>query len=56
MEKYSLEMNFDCNYECIITIYLCALECRNVSNVPLYFYTDPSMPEPCAFRFSPGIN
>ena len=33
-------MKFDANYECVVTIYLCATECRNVANVPLYFYTD----------------
>lgn len=37
-DLYSLEMKFDANYECIITVYLCATECRNVANIPLYFY------------------
>ena len=39
--KYSLEMKFDANYECVITVYLCAMECRNAANIPLYFYCDP---------------
>ena len=54
--KYSLEMKFDANYECVITIYLCAMECRNAANIPLYFYCDPQMPAPCAYRFSSGLN
>lgn len=39
--KYSLELKFDANYECVITVYLCAMECRNAANIPLYFYSDP---------------
>lgn len=39
--KYSLEMKFDANYECVITVYLCSMECRNAGNIPLYFYCDP---------------
>lgn len=49
-------MGFDANYECIITVYICARECRNVANIPLYFFTDPSMPIPSAFKFSPGLD
>lgn len=48
-------MVFDANYECIVTIYICARECRNAANIPLYFYTDPSMPTPCAYKFSSGL-
>ena len=49
-------MKFDANYECVITIYLFAMECRNAANIPLYFYCDPQMPPPCAYRFSSGLN
>jgi len=49
-------MKFDANYECIITIYVCARECRNASNIPLYFYTDPTLPVANAYKFSPGLN
>ena len=30
-----LEMVFDSNYECLITVYLCATECRNAQATPL---------------------
>mmetsp|Transcript_37684 Transcript_37684/g.36140 ORF Transcript_37684/g.36140 Transcript_37684/m.36140 type:complete len:179 (-) Transcript_37684:169-705(-) len=48
-------MKFDANYECMITVYLCAQECRNASNIPLYFYTNPTYPSPNAYKFSPGL-
>ena len=53
--KYALDLKFDANYECIVTVYICAKECRNASNIPLYFYTDPSMPKPVSYKFSPGL-
>ena len=53
---YSLEMKFDANYECIVTVYLCATECRNVANIPLYFYSDPKLSPPHAYRFDSGLN
>jgi hypothetical protein len=49
-------MNFDANYECIITVYICAIECRNASNIPLYFFPDEKLPAPCAYKFSSGLN
>ena len=33
--EQELEFMFDTNYECMITIYLCATECRNASATPL---------------------
>jgi len=48
-------MRFDANYECIITVYLVAQECRSAPNMPLYFVTPPDMPASNAFRFSPGL-
>jgi len=39
----------------VITVYICARECRNAANIPLYFYTDPEMPVPCAYKFSSGL-
>ena len=39
--RYTIDFNFDANYECIITIYVCARECRNAANISLLFYTDP---------------
>ena len=32
---FFLDFKFDANYECMITVYLCAQECRNASNIPL---------------------
>ena len=54
--QYSLEMKFDANYEAVVTIYLCATECRNVSNAPLYFYSDQKILPPHAYRFDAGLN
>ena len=54
--KYSLDLVFDANYECIVTVYVCARECRNATNIPLYFFTDPNMPVACAYKFSSGLN
>ena len=53
--KFTLDLKFDANYECIVTVYICAKECRNASNIPLFFYTDPYMPKPVAYKFSPGL-
>ena len=53
--KYLLDLKFDANYECIITVYICAKECRNASNIPLFFYTDPYMLKPVSYKFSPGL-
>jgi len=53
--QYYLDLKFDANYESIITVYLCAQECRNASNIPLYFYTNPNYPSPNAYKFSPGL-
>ena len=33
--EQELEFMFDTNYECMITVYLCATECRNASATPL---------------------
>ena len=33
--QFYLDFKFDANYECMITVYLCAQECRNASNIPL---------------------
>ena len=48
-------MLYDANYECVVTVYICARESRNAANIPLYFHTDQEMPLPCAFKFSPGL-
>jgi hypothetical protein len=53
--RYYLEMQFDANFDCVISIYICARECRNATNTPLYFYTDPEMQKPEAFKFGPGL-
>jgi len=50
-----LNMRFDANYECIITVYILAQECRSAPNMPLYFVTPPEMPPSNAFRFSAGL-
>ncbi len=34
-DSYYITFQFDANYDCEITIYLCASECRNASNIPL---------------------
>lgn len=34
-KKYDIEFMFSANYECTITIYLCATECRNAPVTPL---------------------
>ena len=40
----------------MITIYLCATECRNATATPLYFYTDAQKyGPPNAYKFSPGL-
>ena len=33
--KYDIEFMFSANYECTITVYLCATECRNALTNPL---------------------
>ena len=33
--KFDLEFMFSANYECTITVYLCATECRNALTNPL---------------------
>mmetsp|Transcript_47852 Transcript_47852/g.35073 ORF Transcript_47852/g.35073 Transcript_47852/m.35073 type:complete len:221 (+) Transcript_47852:206-868(+) len=48
-------MVYDANYECLITVYFCTQECRNASNIPLYFYTNPDYPNPTAYKFSSGL-
>ena len=48
-------MQFDANYECIITIYICAKESRNAASIPLSFYSDQDMQLPCAYKFSKGL-
>ena len=35
--EQELEFMFDSNYECMITIYLSATECRNASATPLVY-------------------
>ena len=52
---YSLDMNFDSNFDCIITIHLCATEARNVANIPLYYHSDSKL-SPHAYWFSSGLN
>ena len=32
---YRLKMIFDANFECLITVYVCAVECRNALTTPL---------------------
>jgi hypothetical protein len=32
-----------------------AKECRNAANIPIYFYTEPDLPAPCSYKFSPGL-
>ena len=55
-QDQELELVFDSNYECLITVYLCATECRNASATPLYFYTDAQKyGAPNAYKFSPGL-
>lgn len=48
-------MQFDANYDCIITVSVCARECRNAANIPLYFFTCENMPPSQAFKFSAGL-
>ena len=51
-----LELMFDSNYECLITVYLGATECRNANATPLYFYTDSQKyGAPNAYKFSAGL-
>lgn len=54
--KYEMDMIFDSNYECMVTIYLCATEIRNASATPLFYYTDAQRyGAPNAFKFSAGL-
>lgn len=47
---------FDSNYDCLITVYICATECRNASATPLYFHTDANKyGPPNAYKFSSGL-
>jgi hypothetical protein len=32
---YSMDLVFDANFECLITVYLCATECRSALSIPL---------------------
>jgi hypothetical protein len=57
-EKYYLSFTFSCTYDCIITIYLCAMENRSTdeSCPPVYFYTPDYVPEkPVSYKFSAGM-
>ena len=54
--QHELELMFDSNYECLITVYICATEIRNASTVPLFFYTDHQRyGAPNAYKFSSGL-
>ena len=54
--QQEIEFIFDSNYECMITIYLCATEIRNASATPLFYYTDSmKFGSPNAFKFSSGL-
>jgi len=53
--KYTLDFMFNANYECIITIYICARECRNAANIPLCYVPEESMMKAQAYKFSSGI-
>jgi hypothetical protein len=53
--NFHMEFIFDSNYECEVIAYICAQECRNASNIPIYFYTNPNNPEPVSCKFSPGL-
>lgn len=54
--EQELELMFDSNYECMITVYLAATECRNATSTPLYFYTDANKyGPPNAYKFSSGL-
>ena len=33
--EYTLQFKFDANYDCLITVYLCATECRRAKSTPL---------------------
>ena len=37
---HELQMMFDANYECMVTLYLFAQEFRNPTSPPLFYYTD----------------
>jgi len=53
---HELDFSFDTNYECMVTIYLCATEIRNSATTPLYYYTDShKFGAPNAYKFSPGL-
>lgn len=53
---HELEFVFDANFECLVTIYLCATEIRNSATTPLYYYTDShKFGPPNAYKFSPGL-
>ena len=54
--QHELDLIFDANYECMITVYLCATEIRNAQSTPLYYYTDlQKYGAPNAYKFSPGL-
>ena len=53
--QHELELVFDANYECMITVYLCATEIRNAASTPLFYYTDQKYGVPNAYKFSPGL-
>jgi hypothetical protein len=57
-EKYYLTFNFSCTYDCIVTIYFCAMENRSTdeNSPPIYFYTPDYVPEkPSSYKFSAGM-
>ena len=53
--NFYLDFVFDSNFQCEIVCYFCAQECRNASNIPIYFYTNPNYPAPVSCEFSPGL-
>ena len=36
-DEYKVDFTFDASYECIVTLYYCATECRNAPSTPLVF-------------------
>ena len=53
---HELEMMFDANYECMVTLYLFAQEFRNSTSPPLFYYTDTKKyGAPKTFKFAPGL-
>jgi hypothetical protein len=61
-EDYKVDFTFDASYECIITFYYCATECRTAPSSPLVFVPkaqgsqmDQEVQPLDEFKFSAGL-